>query len=103
MCPNKISAETLTNINLAFTLISLISISFNIVEMTKGDFDLWKRTTALKQRNPTLKVFVCIGGWTFNDPYSLDVDWEYPAADDRGGIANYVTFMAALKKAFAGP
>ncbi|KAJ7788976.1 glycoside hydrolase superfamily [Mycena olivaceomarginata] len=127
MCPNKISAETLTHINLAFTLISS---SFNIVEMTKGDSDLWKRTTALKRRNPTLKVFVSIGGWTFNDPPTqkifsnmvesdantktfissflkgLNVDWEYPAADDRGGIAadtKSVTCMADLKKVFAGP
>ncbi|KAJ7864427.1 hypothetical protein B0H14DRAFT_3443479 [Mycena olivaceomarginata] len=134
--PEKISAETLTHINFAF---ALVSSSFNIVEMTKGDSDLWKRTTALKKRNPTLKVFLSIGGWTFNDPPTqkifsnmvgsdantktfissvlkvfeaygfdgLDVDWEYPGADDRGGIAadtkNYVTFMAALKKAFAGP
>ncbi|KAJ7816869.1 glycoside hydrolase superfamily [Mycena olivaceomarginata] len=129
-----ISAEALTHINLAFTLISLISISFNIVEMTKGDSDLWKSTTALKKRNPTLKVFVCIGGWAFNDPLRkrYSPTWlgrmpipntktfissvlkevstsigSTPAADDRGGIAadmkNYVTFMAALKKAFAGP
>ncbi|KAJ7843555.1 bacteriodes thetaiotaomicron symbiotic chitinase [Mycena olivaceomarginata] len=141
MCPNKISAETLTHINLAFTLISR-SASFNIVEMTNGDSDLWKRTTALKKRNPTLKVFVSIGGWTFNDPptqkifsnmvesdantktfissvlkehnteiyapfQGLDVDWEYPAADDRSGIAadtkNYVTCMADLKVRLVTP
>ncbi|KAJ7864454.1 hypothetical protein B0H14DRAFT_2736332 [Mycena olivaceomarginata] len=134
--PEKVSAETLTHINFAF---ALISSSFKVVEMTKGDSDLWKRTTALKSRNPTLKVFLSIGGWTFNDPPNskifsnmvgsgpntktfissllsvfetygfdgLDVDWEYPGANDRGGIPadtkNYVTFMAAVKKAFSGP
>ncbi|KAJ7488142.1 hypothetical protein FB451DRAFT_1226548 [Mycena latifolia] len=134
--PEKISAETLTHINFAF---ALISSSFNVVEMTSGDSDLWKRTTALKSRNPTLKVFLSIGGWTFNDPPTsqifsnmvgsdantqtfissllkvfeaygfdgLDVDWEYPAASDRGGAPqdtkNYVSFMAAVKKAFSGP
>ncbi|KAJ7114949.1 hypothetical protein C8R44DRAFT_984268 [Mycena epipterygia] len=134
--PEKISAETLTHINFAF---ALISSSFNVVEMSPGDSDLWKRTTALKSRNPTLKVFLSIGGWTFNDPPTakifsdmvgsdastktfitsllrvfetygfdgLDVDWEYPGASDRGGVPadtkNYVTFMAAVKKAFSGP
>ncbi|KAF7354409.1 hypothetical protein MVEN_01129900 [Mycena venus] len=134
--PEKISAESLTHINFAF---ALISNSFTVVEMTAGDSDLWKRTTALKSRNPTLKVYLSIGGWTFNDPPTsnifsdlaasadntntfishilrvfetygfdgLDVDWEYPGASDRGGNLadkkNYVTFMAAVKKAFAGP
>ncbi|KAJ6608966.1 hypothetical protein B0H10DRAFT_2066126 [Mycena sp. CBHHK59/15] len=131
--PEKISAETLTHINFAFALIS------RPAEMTTGDSDLWKRTTALKSRNPTLKVFLSIGGWTFNDPPTsqifsnlvgsdantntfissvlrvfetygfdgLDVDWEYPAASDRGGAPadtkNYVAFMAAVKKAFSDP
>lgn len=34
----------------------------------------------------------------------LDLDWEYPAADDRGGIeadtANYVTLVQELRAAF---
>ncbi|KAJ7362656.1 glycoside hydrolase superfamily [Mycena albidolilacea] len=134
--PEKISAETLTHINFAF---ALISNSFNVVAMAAGDTDLWKRTTALKSRNPTLKVYLSIGGWTFNDPPTsrifsemvasdantqtfvssvlhvfesygfdgLNVDWEYPAANDRGGVPedtkNYVTFMAKVKKAFSGP
>ncbi|KAJ7131799.1 hypothetical protein C8R43DRAFT_895506, partial [Mycena crocata] len=139
--PEKISAETLTHINFAFALISgrVWIPSFKVVEMAHGDADLWKCTTALKKRNPTLKVYLSIGGWTFNDPPNskifsnmvasdantktfissvlsvfetygfdgLDVDWEYPGANDRGGIPadtkNYVTFMEAVKKAFSGP
>ncbi|KAK7017177.1 hypothetical protein R3P38DRAFT_2784858 [Favolaschia claudopus] len=80
--PSTISAETLTHVNFAFALIS--------------------RSEAAS--NPTLKVFLSIGGWTFN---GLDVDWEYPAADDRGGVVadtkNYVSFLEAVKKAFSGP
>ncbi|KAK7039901.1 hypothetical protein R3P38DRAFT_2902374 [Favolaschia claudopus] len=133
---SAISAETLTHLNFAF---ALISSSFQVIEMTSGDSDLWKKVTGLKKRNPTLKVFLSIGGWTFNDPPTqkifsnlvgsdgntktfissllkvfetygfdgLDVDWEYPAADDRGGVVadtkNYVSFMEAVKKAFSGP
>ncbi|KAK7014298.1 chitin-binding type-1 domain-containing protein [Favolaschia claudopus] len=132
--PESISAETLTHVNFAF---ALISNSFTIIEMTPGDANLWSRTTNLKKRNPTLKVFLSIGGWSFNDPPTsnifsnivgseintdifivsamstlqaygfdgIDIDWEYPAAYDRGGNpadkANYVTFMAALKGALA--
>ncbi|PPR04933.1 hypothetical protein CVT24_007314 [Panaeolus cyanescens] len=131
--PEQISAETLTHINFAF---ALISNSFTIIEMTPGDVQLWLRTTALKKKNPSLKVFLSIGGWSFNDPPTsnifsdlvasaanratfissalsvlqayafdgIDVDWEYPAAYDRGGNpadkANFVTFMAEVKAAF---
>lgn len=79
--PEQISAETLTHINFAFALIEsgcvvstfccftpfvlntvlALSSSFRIIEMTNGDTELWKRTTALKSRNPTLKVYLSIG------------------------------------------
>lgn len=35
---------------------------------------------------------------------SIDIDWEYPSADDRGGqpqdAANFVTLLAEMRKAF---
>lgn len=37
----------------------------------------------------------------------VDLDWEYPGADDRGGVpadtANYVSLVKEIKAAFAGP
>ncbi|KAJ7306668.1 hypothetical protein DFH08DRAFT_720736, partial [Mycena albidolilacea] len=30
----------------------------------------WTETTSLKSRNLALKIFLCVGGWTFNDPAS---------------------------------
>ncbi|KAJ7155607.1 glycosyl hydrolases family 18-domain-containing protein [Mycena filopes] len=90
--PEKISAETLTHINFAF---ALISSSFNVVEMTEGDSDLWKRTTALKSRNPTLQVFLSIGGWTFNDPPTQKI-----FSDLVGSAANTKTFISSLLKVF---
>ena len=56
--PEQIAADTLTHINFAF---ALISSSFQVIEMTAGDTDLWRRTTALKKDRPSLKVFLSIG------------------------------------------
>ncbi|KAJ6549609.1 glycoside hydrolase superfamily [Mycena vulgaris] len=52
-----------------------------------------------------------IGSSSFFPPFSsmcrkldADIDWEYPGADDRGGVPadtpNFTTFMAAVLKAF---
>jgi len=90
----------------------------------------------LKKRDPALKIFVAVGGWTFNDPGptqstfsdlaasetaqfnfmvslisfmntygfdGIDLDWEYPVADDRSGrpedFVNFPKFMGRLKTA----
>ncbi|KAF7296695.1 Chitin-binding type-1 domain-containing protein [Mycena chlorophos] len=131
--PSALNVDPLTHLNFAF---GYISSGFEVVEMTAGDSKLWQETTNLKSKNPSLKVFLSIGGWTFNDPptsgifsalagstantntfiksalsvmnaYSfdgIDIDWEYPVAEDRGGSpddkANYVTFLKAVKSAF---
>ncbi|KAF9034676.1 hypothetical protein BDZ89DRAFT_1036404 [Hymenopellis radicata] len=117
--PQQIDGSTLTHVNFAF---GLISSSFKIVEMTAGDSKLWSETTELKKGFPGLKVFLSIGGWTFNDPptqsrfsdvassagnratFGIDIDWEYPVADDRGGKpedkANYVALMKLLHTSF---
>ncbi|TFY61110.1 hypothetical protein EVJ58_g4713 [Rhodofomes roseus] len=131
--PEQIAAEVLTH---GQCRTYLIDRSLTLTEMSPGDIDLWARTTLLKKRNSALKVFLSVGGWSFNDPPTstifsqlvasaentntfissaleimeafgfdgLDIDWEYPAAYDRGGNPadkdNYVTFMRELKTAF---
>ncbi|KAF8963452.1 hypothetical protein BDZ97DRAFT_1904916 [Flammula alnicola] len=55
----------LSSVNFAF---ALISEDFLLQEMNVNDNLLWVRTTALKQKNPALKVFLSVGGWSFNDP-----------------------------------
>lgn len=61
--PEQIPASSLTHINFAF---ALISSNFEVIPMNSGDQDLWSRTTNLKANAPALKVFLSIGGWSFN-------------------------------------
>ncbi|KAJ7760229.1 glycoside hydrolase superfamily [Mycena maculata] len=63
--PSTMNVDSLTHVNFAF---ASISSSFEVIEMTPGDSVLWAETTALKSRNPSLKIFLSIGGWSFNDP-----------------------------------
>lgn len=51
--------------------------------MTPGDKDLWKRTTSLKSSNPSLQVFLSIGGWTFNDPPTSHRFSDLAASEDN--------------------
>ncbi|KAJ7762137.1 hypothetical protein B0H16DRAFT_1455758 [Mycena metata] len=124
--PSAMDVDVLTHVNFAF---AYISDSFEVVEMTSGDSKLWTETTALKSRNPALKVFLSIGGWTFNNPPTAGIFSALAASsantnkfiksvlnvmnaygfdgidiEDRGGSANdkvnYPTFLKAVKKAF---
>lgn len=88
----------------------------------------------LKNKKTNLKVFLSVGGWdlggapfsnmvrfsgarkTFIDSATsfmkkwgfdgIDLDWEYPAASDRGGrdedTKNFVQLVKELKDAFDG-
>ncbi|KAJ5590784.1 CAZyme family GH18 [Penicillium hetheringtonii] len=131
--PEQIPAGVYTHLNYAFATID--PENFRILPSTASEKDLMKRLTNLKKIDPDLKVFIAVGGWTFNDPgvtqnvfsdlaasesnqkkffrslssfmstYNfdgIDLDWEYPAADDRGGrkedFDNFPKFMANLKK-----
>jgi chitinase len=99
--------------------------------MNDFDAELYPRFTNLKSTTSGLKVFISVGGWAaggaiFSEMVSslfsrtifiisatqfmatygfdgIDIDWEYPAASDRDGVAadmaNYVTFLKELKAA----
>ncbi|GME48568.1 hypothetical protein CNMCM5793_006895 [Neofusicoccum parvum] len=135
--PEQIPAGVYTHLNFAFATID--PVTFEVRPASSGDAELYRRLTALKRKDPGLKVFIALGGWTFNDPGptattfsdiarseanqkaffkslisfmatydfdGVDLDWEYPEADDRSGrpedFANFPKMMANLKKALKG-
>ncbi|KAI1373922.1 glycoside hydrolase superfamily [Hypoxylon crocopeplum] len=133
MTPEDIPLGWYTHINFAFALVN--PTTFRIDPMDANTASLYKRVTALKDKQPDMKVWIAIGGWAMNDPGpyrttfsdlaaneahqdaffeslltfmqqngfdGLDMDWEYPVADDRGGVAadfdHYPNFLKRLRE-----
>jgi GH18 family chitinase len=102
--PAAVAAEKLTHINYAFANIK----DGVMVEGFSYDAQNFQALNSLKVRNPTLKVLVSVGGWTWSGQFSdvaltqdsrrkfvesavaflvrykldgLDVDWEFPGQE----------------------
>ncbi|KAG1661587.1 putative chitinase 10 [Nymphon striatum] len=97
-------------------------------EYDEGRNGLYARVTALKKKNPNLKVLIGVGGWAFGSkPFremtsglfrrttfvfdsleflrkhnfdGLEIDWEYPKGQDDK--ESYTTLISELSEAFAG-
>ncbi|KAF9775553.1 hypothetical protein IL306_006324, partial [Fusarium sp. DS 682] len=131
--PEQIPMGLYTHINFAFG--SINPNTFLIEASDARDKEMYQRLMLLKKKDKNLKIYLAIGGWTFNDPgptasvfsdlaaskarqrtffnsvqsfmaqYNfdgLDLDWEYPVDDKRGGkeydYKTFPVFMASLKK-----
>ncbi|KAF3187250.1 hypothetical protein TWF225_004402 [Orbilia oligospora] len=64
--PAKIRTTGLTH--LIYSFASIDPHSFQIAPTSTLDAQLFGDVTALKKTSPTLKVFIAVGGWAFNDP-----------------------------------
>ncbi|KAL8685655.1 MAG: hypothetical protein Q9218_007628, partial [Villophora microphyllina] len=127
--PEDLNLDGFTHINFAFAFFD--PSSYQIAPMDGNAVSLYSRFTGLKSKSPGLQTWVSVGGWSFTDPFSnlassagnrqtfisglikfmstygfdrVDLDWEYPAADDRGGVEadtnNYVLLAQEMKSAF---
>ncbi|KAF4634253.1 hypothetical protein G7Y89_g3858 [Cudoniella acicularis] len=134
----KADLTGLSHLNFAFAFFD--PKTFKISPMDSTSAPLYSRFTFLKKKKTSLKTWISIGGWSFNNDgnspstrtaYSnmvsttgnrqmfissltsfmitygfdgVDIDWEYPGADDRGGLpadtANFVSLVKELRAAF---
>jgi chitinase len=66
--PSQLPVEALKAINYAFAYIT--PGTYDIVPMPGESFDLITQVANAKMRNPDTKMWVSIGGWTFNDNHT---------------------------------
>ncbi|KAJ9211204.1 CAZyme family GH18 [Paecilomyces variotii] len=126
--PSDIDVAPWTHLYYAFAGIN--SETSEIETLYANDEEYIPEFTALKKKKSELKTFISVGGWdlggevfssmvsfpgtrsafitsasSFMKKYGfdgIDIDWEYPAASDRGGktadTANYVSFLKELRE-----
>ncbi|KAJ5226628.1 uncharacterized protein N7469_006634 [Penicillium citrinum] len=132
LAPSNIDMVPWTFSQLLFYSFAGINTGNSEIEtMFAHDESYMKDIVALKKKKDNLKVFISVGGWDLGgEPFSdmvrfsgtrkafinsatsfmekhgfdgIDIDWEYPAASDRGGrdedSKNFVTFLKELKAA----
>lgn len=120
-----IDARKWTHLNYAFA--SIDALTFEIAQMNAFDTKLYTEFTSLKERNPSLRVYISVGGWDaggavfsamvstaanraafiqsamkFMRTYAfdgIDIDWKYPISQDRGGSqADYGNFVSLVQE-----
>ncbi|KAL4962959.1 glycoside hydrolase family 18 protein [Aspergillus stella-maris] len=64
--PERIPLGVYSHIIVAFAVVD--PETFEIRPSATTDIDLYKRVAYLKEHEPDLKVFIAVGGWTYNDP-----------------------------------
>ncbi|KAK4238206.1 killer toxin subunits alpha/beta [Achaetomium macrosporum] len=92
--PEDVPAGVYTHLNFAFAGID--PVSFQVVPAQAEDIPLYSRLTALKARDSALKVYIALGGWTFNDPGATFHTFSQLAADEakqRVFFASLISFM----------
>lgn len=65
MSPGEIPVTLLTHLNVAF---GYINPAFQVTNMDGIAPELYKSIGDVKSRNPSIKLIIALGGWTFSDP-----------------------------------
>ncbi|KAI1049556.1 hypothetical protein LB505_008067, partial [Fusarium chuoi] len=93
--PEQIPIGLYTHINFAFATID--PKTFEIKPDKESDIRMYKRLTELKRLDPELKVYIAVGGWTFNDPGPTASTFSDLAASlprQRAFMKSLVSFMS---------
>ncbi|KAK6341134.1 hypothetical protein TWF696_008221 [Orbilia brochopaga] len=93
MQPEEVPASGLTHLNFAFAFIT--PNSYDVVPMPETSPNLFSRTTALKSTYPGLKVWISVGGWTFNDNGTI---WQPVFSDLASSQAKRSKFINNMIK-----
>ncbi|KAJ6632582.1 glycoside hydrolase superfamily, partial [Mycena sp. CBHHK59/15] len=70
--------------------------TFAVVPASPSDPPLYTRVTNLKQVNPSLRVYISVGGWSFNDPGATQTtfsDVSSTAANRNAFVTSLIQFM----------
>lgn len=93
--PEQIPVGLYTHINFAFATIN--PVTFKVEPAAKADVNIYQRLMLHKKKDPDLKVYVAIGGWTFNDPGPTATTFSDIAASiprQRTFIESLMSFMS---------
>ncbi|KAI0350483.1 hypothetical protein OH77DRAFT_1430947 [Trametes cingulata] len=91
--PDNIPSAGYTHLNYAFA--SIDPNTFAVVPASSSDVPQYTAFTNLKQSNPTLKTFISVGGWSFNDPPTQHVfsDMSSTESNRQAFATSLVNFM----------
>lgn len=94
--PEDIPLGVYTHLNFAFATID--PVTFQVMPSSADDISLYRRVTFLKEQDPDLKVFIAIGGWTFNDEGTATrttfSDMARSEENQKAFINSLISFMA---------
>jgi hypothetical protein len=89
--PEEIPAGCYTHVNFAFA--SINPETFEVVEAEPWDDVLWERMRSLRLEQPSVEIWVALGGWLFNDP---DQPTKSTFSDIAGSEENQKKFAKSL-------
>ncbi|RSL94203.1 hypothetical protein CDV31_014405 [Fusarium ambrosium] len=93
--PEQIPIGLYTHINFAFGTID--PKTFVVKADNKHDLEMYKRLMTLKKKDRNLKVYLAVGGWTFNDPGPTATTFSDLAASvprQKAFMNSLMSFMA---------
>ena len=94
MEPDEIPVNDISHLIFAFGYIN--PGDFRITNMDDVQPDLFKQIAFLKNKNPSLKIMIALGGWTFTNPSkwrNVFTDMVASAANRQSFIRNLLGFL----------